>query len=453
VRPPRIAHYLLRTTSMDLDATGSAGGVAVSEAPASAPAASPTFTGTLTVPDAAVTPENANSVRERLAQLRAEPSALTQAPQGTVEIDGVQVERAHVTETSAGPVQGEDGRWRNPDGTFAPPPVSESAPEMQSEAAPVQETATAAEPLRIALPGREGQEELEIEVDDPATAERLRMLRNGYMRGEEARRQITQAQQERQQVQVLESMLREAPELLVENMPPAMADRMLRHLLATRLEAVAPDVEALLTDPVARAHAQVAAIRQTQDARTSLDARSAAQRHADALLGAAEALVPADVDDETARAFLRDAERDLMDAVAAGAALDARTVPTVLARRAQQYGFASGGSAPAPTARAVATARPVTGASAMRPAAGQHPAVARPVGAAAEALAAGDPVAAAKAQQARLQRAAQTHQMAAAIAPGAGASALPSNRPPEPEPQHTSVKDHLAALRRRFGGK
>jgi hypothetical protein len=311
-------------------------------------------------------------------------------------------------------------------------PEGERAPEG---AEPVSEPAP--EPLRIALPGRDGQAELEIEVSDEDTAERLRMLRNGYMRGEEARRQISAAQQERQQVQVLETMLREAPEMLAENMPPAMADRLLRHLLVTRLESVSGDVETLLTDPVARANAQVAAIRQTHDARATVEARSAAERHASALFGAAEALVPEHVDDETARAFLRDAERDLMDYVAAGYALDARTVPTALARRAAQYGFASGASAPAPTlGRATATARPVTGAPLARPAAGQPSVVARPVGAVAEALAASDPVAAARAQQARIQRAAQTQQMAAAIAPGAGASALPSNRPPEPEPQH-----------------
>jgi hypothetical protein len=450
VRPPRIAHYLLRTTSMDLDAAGTAGGISVSEAPAPlrrAPAAAP---------ESAPAAPAADSVRERLAQLRAEPSALT-LPGETPSAPVVESAEA-LPPAEPGATQDATGRWRNPDGRFAQAPGSpvagtEAAPEGERApegAEPVSEPAP--EPLRIALPGRDGQAELEIEVSDEDTAERLRMLRNGYMRGEEARRQISAAQQERQQVQVLETMLREAPEMLAENMPPAMADRLLRHLLVTRLESVSGDVETLLTDPVARANAQVAAIRQTHDARATVEARSAAERHASALLGAAEALVPEHVDDETARAFLRDAERDLMDYVAAGYALDARTVPTALARRAAQYGFASGASAPAPTlGRATATARPVTGAPLARPAAGQPSVVARPVGAVAEALAASDPVATARAQQARIQRAAQTQQMAAAIAPGAGASALPSNRPPEPEPQHPSVRDHLAALRKKFG--
>jgi hypothetical protein len=107
VRPPRIAHYLLRTTSMDLDAAGAAGGVAVSPPPAAPtydPQAEAHADRTAGIPatldsDALARRTEAappaDSVRERLAQLRNDTAALTAAPSpGDGERRGAAARRA-----------------------------------------------------------------------------------------------------------------------------------------------------------------------------------------------------------------------------------------------------------------------------------------------------------------------------------------------------------------------
>src|SRR5689334_6090533 len=87
--------------------------------------------------------------------------------------------------------QGADGRWRNPDGTFAPPPPAEAVTDVGEDAgATAPDTPTEPAPIVVKLRGRaETDPEVEIEVSDPTIAERLRQNANDGMRKGEYERQ------------------------------------------------------------------------------------------------------------------------------------------------------------------------------------------------------------------------------------------------------------------------
>lgn len=78
----------------------------------------------------------------------------------------------------------------------------EAPPESEEEAAPEAEGEDEVEFELVQLPGRQPDDpDEEWEITDPELAERIRQLKNGYMRGEEARRQVNQAMSDRQEVQ------------------------------------------------------------------------------------------------------------------------------------------------------------------------------------------------------------------------------------------------------------
>jgi hypothetical protein len=145
---------------------------------------------------------------------------------------------------------------RNPDGTFAPrpgDPESPYAPEpisdegdgasqdpSQGDGSTPQETphvdgeAPADEALRVAIPGRHpNAPDVEIVVDDPEVAERLRQLRNGFMRGEEVRQAQAYVESERAQLDEIATRLQIDPEgFLFEHIPQDRAASVALQIIA-----------------------------------------------------------------------------------------------------------------------------------------------------------------------------------------------------------------------------
>lgn len=207
----------------NLDPAGG-GGVAAPPAPAAAPAA----------PAApSVSPLQAMIAAKREAIATSGSAGLFAAPA--------------TPEPPATPQPPASTQPRNPDGTFASQqpaadlqtdPASATQDEDSQEFDAAQDSqdgdAPANESLRVALPGRHpNAPDVEIEVDDPEVAERLRQLRNGYMRGEEVR-QIQQAvEAEREQLDEIAVRLQVDPEgFLFENIPPQRAASVALQILA-----------------------------------------------------------------------------------------------------------------------------------------------------------------------------------------------------------------------------
>ena len=131
---------------------------------------------------------------------------------------------------------------RNPDGTFAAAPgdpESPYAPEPGDGEPPAEGEAPTEQPpandgAKVAIPSRHpNQPDLEIEVDDPEVAERLRQLRNGYLRGEEVRQMQNAIDAERQELDQIATRLQVDPEgFLFENIPPQRAASVALQILA-----------------------------------------------------------------------------------------------------------------------------------------------------------------------------------------------------------------------------
>lgn len=149
-------------------------------------------------------------------------------------------------EAVSSPVQGADGKWRNADGSFAQDPAK---PAVEAKAdAPVVETPTDAEPIIVKLPGREEGQELEIEVSDPAIAERLQQLKNQSMWYSKYQEKSAKLEEEKAQIQARAAIIEASPESWAMELKPEQRLSTLRMLLAEHLEEVAPDIVKWVND-------------------------------------------------------------------------------------------------------------------------------------------------------------------------------------------------------------
>jgi uncharacterized protein YdaU (DUF1376 family) len=203
-----------------LDPAGGGGIVAPPAPAAPAPAAAP-------APTPTVSPLQAMIAAKREALATGGTAGLFAAP---------------ATETPSATPPATPSQPRNPDGTFAsvqPPATEPAAAATLDDAAPQDGDAPQDEPppenaLRVALPGRHpNAPDVEIEVDDPEVAERLRQLRNGYLRGEEVRTLQAAVDAERDELDQIATRLQVDPEgFLFENIPPQRAASVALQILA-----------------------------------------------------------------------------------------------------------------------------------------------------------------------------------------------------------------------------
>ena len=270
----------------------------------------------------------------------------------------------------------------------------------------------------IVLPGlkERGEADLEVPVGDPEVAERLRRLVNDGMRKRDYTTAMAEVEQFRAERAEFEAVLETNPVgfLMQQVVPERQVDIALA-LVAEHWETMLPHLQAMAADPSKMYQARIQARDTMRQSESEVRARSDAARKEAEILSVVRGLVPEGADDATREQFVRDAERDLIDAVQSGKALTKESVPDLVKRRMQMYGFAKT----------------------------QTPLVAKKVGAPAPTKA--PSVEEAKKAQDRIQKNATVKRNAAAITPG-GRGAVATRKPLIP--QGADVETAGAVLRK-----
>ncbi|MCU1350617.1 MAG: hypothetical protein JWO56_3647 [Acidobacteria bacterium] len=210
----------------------------------------------------------------------------------------------------------------------------------------------------IVLKGMEerGEDDLEIEIDDPAVAERIRRLQNDGMRATEYKAKVATVEARDQELDEIEATMAQNPEgFVLTRIQPAVQVNVLKALLAKHFDNadVQAQIDGYIADPMKVREDRIDLRDRTAKADTATQTAIANRRAAREILNAATALVPDTVKPEILAEFIKDAERDLIDAVNAGARIAPADVPRLLAKRVKMYGFAHAARPDAAAARPV----------------------------------------------------------------------------------------------------
>lgn len=341
----------------------------------------------------------------------------------------------------------EAGRWQNASGHFVAGDLPEGvpAPAKPAAAAPSGDDATW---TKLALPGLadRGEQDLEIEIDDPQIIERINRLKSEAGRSRTLQRRANDVEAQAAELAELDQFLTTDPVgFVVGRMKPELRRDVARALLLEHYDELADDIAAFQADPAQR-HQQRVALRDSMtDSRDRMQQATAMRQHAVSCVRAAEAMVPEGTDDQTTQEFLGDARALLAQYAQSGQRVTPETVPQLLARRAALYGFSKDrGTGPAAPA---AGAPPVAPAARSAPAPAAAASIARPVTDRARDVAARQPTKAeASAAQARIRQV-QTQRTAAGKVAPAGAGAAPVQMPVLPPEAKSDVRSASKYLR------
>lgn len=320
-------------------------------------------------------------------------------------------------------------RWRDHAGKFvvAAPPTAEELAVVETANAEAA-AAGAPQPVKIVLPGitERGEQDLEVEIDDPALATRLQQLANNGLRRKAFEEQRATVEARAAELDAVEQALTVDPVgFALGHMTKERQIEVARALVLEHFDTLLPDLAKWDQDAASRERERVNVRDRMSDSSRQLRSSTEAQQRSVACMRAAESLIPENTDPAVVQAFVRDAERDLIDALRAGRLPTPELVPQLLAHRIALYGFASSepaGAAAAGTSATSSTALP-SRTSAPAPAAAAAPATARPVSDRARAIAA--QVATASSAQARIRRIQTARRSAASVAPaGVGAATV-----------------------------
>lgn len=240
-----------------------------------------------------------------------------------------------------------------PDPAAAPPP-----PPVEGETPPPQPSDGSVPPvegegddglLLVELPGRtqDGQA-FQIKAPDRETAERLRQLRNGYMRGEEVRAAQLRVQGEREAIQEIETMLQADPEgFLFDKIPKERAAVVAVNLLLQDevWKEVGPMLKELAEDDGKRELAKLGLenerLRRRDEVKEDIRQRGEMQRNAEQVRQAVALCIPDQLPPERQVELFR----QLVDAVGDYAdhhrmtRIDPRAVPVILAAQLREAGI------------------------------------------------------------------------------------------------------------------
>jgi hypothetical protein len=222
----------------------------------------------------------------------------------------------------------EGKQQRDDQGKFLPKPGAESG-------APA-----AADPkLTIVLPGLADRNEEPIELDAPdiQTADRLRRLLNDGMRAAEYKVRNQALTEREDAIADTEAEINASPVAwILKNCTPERQVEIAQAILVEHYEKLAPEFDAL-SDNEERLQRQLKRERESRDGDKALDAARARRRYTTSMLNAVAELIPAGTDPKVEQRFLKDAERDLIDAINAGEQLQPSDVARVLEYRRGQY--------------------------------------------------------------------------------------------------------------------
>lgn len=368
------------------------------------------------------------------AQVDNEVARLSQRPAATTGSEGAESEEEMEEGEGEGEQPGSElwldeqtGRWRDKDGRFveaAPPTDAELAAAgvtreqlaRRTPAAPdkgKKNEAAAGQPVAIKLAGapERGEEDLELEIDDPDVAQRIQRLQNEGMRRQAYNEAMADVESQRAELQAIGSALEQDPVgFALNQMTRERQLEVAEALLIEHFDALVGRINEFTDDPVSRQQGRVALRDRLAASRDEMQDSRARQSHAAACMRTAQGLLPEGVDDATAQMFMADAENDLIRAAKSGRPVTPDTVPLLLKHRARIYGFGETG----PGERA-------SGASALSRSA--DPGTARPLTDKARAIA--EKKREASEAQKRIRRVQVQRRGAAAVAPtGIGAATL-----------------------------
>lgn len=205
------------------------------------------------------------------------------------------------------------------------------------------------ETLVVTLPGPDANTPFEITVSDPETADHLRELAAGYVRGADVEHARNQLANGFEQLDAFKDQLLTDPAgTLVELLPedPATLEHVALYLLAqphmwdrVRERVLAWDDPDKLELDQAKLASQRYALRDS--ARTFVADRHLVQQNLRDIQQAITAMIPADWPVETRQTFYRDAMRDLKEHADSNAlvTLPVNRIPLVLADRLADYGI------------------------------------------------------------------------------------------------------------------
>jgi len=231
--------------------------------------------------------------------------------------------------------------------------------------------------LVVALPGRNG-EDVEIEVDSPEVAERLRQLRNGYQSGEQARAAEARATELAQEIDAerIEAAANPLGYLASLGLQtrPEMVDHVVLALLADNWDRLRDRVIAL-DDPTelrtTRAEERTRQLELRDQVSTSINEQRAVQTNLAEITSTIAGYVPPTMTEAQRRVFTRECMSELQRVALAEdlLTLPIARVPKILADHLEAYGIDPSkapvngkNGKPKPAASAPANGRPAAAA-------------------------------------------------------------------------------------------
>lgn len=199
--------------------------------------------------------------------------------------------------------------------------------------------------MMVRGPGRNPGEEVEIEVADPETAARLRQWADGYARGNEVRQAQIETSRMREDLEAERDLLTIDPlSYIVPNQTPESTGTLALQLLALPgvFDAVVEDLrqwEDPATRDKRRAELELDYLRNQTAVKTQIEGQKVAKRAANACQRVISALIPPNLTEGQRRQFVRDASRDVVQAMDPKLGyVDPRQVPKLLEERLVAYG-------------------------------------------------------------------------------------------------------------------
>ncbi len=243
-----------------------------------------------------------------------------------------------------------------------PAALAPPAPKAASAPAPKAGEEAASAPETITLPGLSdrGEEDIEIEIDDPAVAERLRRMAKDGIRASAAREQRAALEADRARFAEVTAAVEDDPiGFVIGKMSPERQLEVARALILEHLDTLLPDIDELAATPGLRSDRRLDLQRTMSTAASEAAEVRNARAYAGRIVSSIEALVPEDTDPTDAREFVDSSRTYLAKLAQSGQRITPESVPTLLARHIRMLG--SPAAIPRPASGTVA--KPATDAA------------------------------------------------------------------------------------------
>jgi hypothetical protein len=204
-------------------------------------------------------------------------------------------------------------------------------------------------PITVKMPGREpDSDDVEIEVDDEETAERLNQMRNGFMRGEAVRKWESELQVVQNELQGISEQFEVDPAgFVIEYVEEADLPQTALALLVTpgvweKLEAV---VDKLIGDPkelrTLQAEAKASRLETVAKLTKSREARAEQTQKGQQLKDAIDLIVPEALEGNKRAVLIQDLTRDVVEHIDRNKlqSLEVKDLPTIVAARLEANGI------------------------------------------------------------------------------------------------------------------